>query len=69
MKLLQINTNMNTSATGKIVCQISKMCIDNGVESYIAFGGRHPENRGMANTFRIGFKLDFYWHALVTRIF
>ena len=69
MKLLQINTSLNTSSTGKIVCQIGKMCIDNGDESYIAFSGRYPENRDMANTFRIGFKLDFYWHALVTRIF
>ena len=69
MKLLQINTNMNTRSTGKIVCQISKMCVDNGDESYIAFSGKYPENRNIANTFRIGSKLDFYWHALVTRIF
>ena len=69
MKLLQINISLNTSSTGKIVCQISKMCIDNGDQSYIAFSGRYPENRDKANTFRIGFKLDFYWHALVTRIF
>ena len=69
MKLLQINTSLNTSSTGKIVCQIGKMCIDSGDQSYIAFSGRYPENRDIANTFRIGFKLDFYWHALVTRIF
>ena len=44
MKLLQINTSLNTSSTGKIVCQIGKMCIDNGDESYIAFSGKYPEN-------------------------
>ena len=69
MKLLQINTSLNTSSTGKIVSQISNMCIDNGDQSFIAFSGRYYENRGEVNTFRIGFKLDFYWHALVTRIF
>ena len=68
MKLLQINTSLNTSSTGKIVSQISNMCIDNGDQSFIAFSGRYNENRGELNTFRIGFKLDFYWHALVTRI-
>ena len=69
MKLLQINTSLNTSSTGKIVSQISNMCIDNGDQSFIAFSGRYYENRGELNTFKIGFKLDFYWHALVTRIF
>ena len=68
MKLLQINTSLNTGSTGKIVSQISNMCIDNGDQSFIAFSGRYNENRGELNTFRIGFKLDFYWHALVTRI-
>ena len=69
MKLLQINTGLNTSSTGKIVCQISKIFTDNGNESYIAFSGKYPENSDMENTIRVGFKLDFYWHALVTRIF
>ena len=45
------------------------MCIANGDESYIAFSGRYFENNNMVNTIRIGSKLDFYWHALVTRIF
>jgi putative colanic acid biosynthesis glycosyltransferase len=69
MKLLQINTGFNTSSTGKIVCQISKMFTDNGNKSYIAFSGKYPENSDTENTIRVGFKLDFYWHALITRIF
>jgi putative colanic acid biosynthesis glycosyltransferase len=69
MKLLQINTSLNTSSTGKIVSQIAKMCTDNGDESYIAFSGRYPANKYIKNTLRIGSKLDFYWHAFITRIF
>lgn len=69
MKLLQINISLNTSSTGKIVRQISKMFADDGNKSFMAFSGKFPENRDMDNTIRIGFKLDFYFHALITRIF
>ena len=69
MKLLQINISLNTSSTGKIVRQISKMWEDDGNKSYMAFSGKFPENRDLDNTIRIGIKLDFFWHALVTRIF
>ena len=69
MKLLQINTSANTSSTGKIVRQISEMCIVDGGKSFIAYSGRYPKNRDMANFIRIGSKLDFYYHALVTRVF
>lgn len=69
MKLLQINISLNTSSTGKIVRQISKMFADDGNKSYMAFSGKFPENRDLDNTIRIGFKLDFYFHALITRIF
>lgn len=69
MRLLQINTSLNTTATGKIANQISEMCISNGYDSYLAFSGRYPENNKINNTIRIGFKFDFYWHALITRLF
>ena len=69
MRLLQINSTINDGSTGRIAYQIGEMCIANGDESYIAFSGRYSENNNMVNTIRIGSKLDFYWHALVTRIF
>jgi putative colanic acid biosynthesis glycosyltransferase len=69
MKLLQINISLNTSSTGKIVRQISKMWEDDGNKSYMAFSGKFPKNKDLENTIRIGFKLDFYLHALATRIF
>ena len=69
MKLLQINISLNTSSTGKIVRQISEMWTNDGNKSYMAFSGKFPENRDLENTIRIGFKLDFYWHALISRIF
>jgi glycosyltransferase involved in cell wall biosynthesis len=42
---------------------------DDGNKSYMAFSGKFPENRDLNNALRVGFKLDFYWHALITRIF
>ena len=69
MKLLQINTSLNTSSTGKIVSQISKMVQEDGGESYIAYSGKYPVNTNEVNSFRVGSKLDFYWHALITRFF
>jgi putative colanic acid biosynthesis glycosyltransferase len=69
MKVLQINTSLNSSSTGKITHQISKIITENRGDSYIAFSGRYNINKDIKESFRIGSKLDFYWHALMTRIF
>ena len=69
MKLLQVNTTLISSATGNIAFQIGQLSIANGDESFIAFSGRYPENKKTINSIRVGSKLDFYWHALITRIF
>jgi glycosyltransferase involved in cell wall biosynthesis len=69
MKLLQINTSLNTSSTGKIVNQIGDMCIKNGDESYIMYSGRYSSSISKSITYKIGTRLDFYLHAFITRVF
>ena len=68
MKLLQINTSLNTSSTGKIVNQIGDMCIKNGDESYIMYSGRYSSSISKSITYKIGTRFDFYLHAFITRI-
>jgi glycosyltransferase involved in cell wall biosynthesis len=69
MKLLQINTVLNNSSTGKIVNQIGDLCINNGWESYIAYGGRRLRVNSRSKVIKIGGKFGVYWHALITRVF
>lgn len=67
MKVLQINTVCGTGSTGRIATDIHKILIDEGHESYIAYGRGLPKNCN--NAIRIGSKVDNYSHALKTRIF
>lgn len=67
MKVLQINTVCGTGSTGRIATDIHKILIDEGHESYIAYGRDLPKNCN--NAIRIGSKVDNYSHALKTRIF
>ena len=69
MKLFQINTTLKTSATGNIAFQINELSNKDGNDSFIAYSGRYSQYKNIKNIFRIGTKLDFYWHALITRIF
>lgn len=69
MKLLQINTSLSSSAIGKISNQIGEILIENGHESFLAFGSRGRNLTTNSETVKIGTVLDFYWHAVVTRLF
>jgi glycosyltransferase involved in cell wall biosynthesis len=69
MRVLQINTTLNTSSTGNIAQQISNILISDGSEGYLAYGGRYPRNNNYKNTIRIGNKFDFVFHAIITRLF
>lgn len=62
MRILQINTTVNSGSTGRIAEDIGKTLISAGHESYIAFGrGRQKSN---SKLIKIGNKLDFYLHVL-----
>ncbi|GAB3203721.1 glycosyltransferase involved in cell wall biosynthesis [Pontibacter aydingkolensis] len=67
MKVLQINTTVNTGSTGKIAEEVGKLLLIDGDESIVAFGreGNSSESEKIA----IGTKIDFYTHILKTRLF
>lgn len=67
MKVLQINSVCGIGSTGRIATDIHKMLIEQGHESYIAFGRELPMNCN--NAIRIGNKFDNYVHAAKTRLF
>lgn len=66
MKILQINTVYNTGSTGGIVANIHHLLLNNGFDSYVAYGrGKHCEK----NAFKVGNFVDKYLHAIGTRVF
>jgi len=62
MRILQINTTVNSGSTGRIAEDIGKTLISAGHESHIAFGrGKQKSN---SKLIKIGNKLDFYLHVI-----
>lgn len=64
MRILQINSVANSGSTGRIAEDIGKVLIEQGHESYIAYG-RHS-NPSRSQLIRIGNKVDVYGHGLVS---
>lgn len=64
--LLQINVTANWGSTGKIAEQIGQCAIDNGWESYIAYGRWY--NPSQSHLIKIGNKLNMYQHYAEQRI-
>lgn len=62
-KLLLINTTLNIGSTGRIVEQIASMASMNGIECFIAHGGRYV-GKSNFNAIKISSKLDNYIHAI-----
>lgn len=67
MKILQINTTVNSGSTGRITEDISRILIENGHESYIAYGRGNPSSK--SSLIKIGNKWDVYTHGLKTLVF
>lgn len=67
MKVLQINSVCGIGSTGRIATDIHNILLEQGHESYIAYGRGKPLY--CDNTIRIGNKLDNYIHAAKTRLF
>ena len=65
--ILQINTVSNSGSTGKIAEGIAKVVCENGWKSYIGYG-REGNRSFFSEEILIGNKLDFYIHALGTRL-
>jgi putative colanic acid biosynthesis glycosyltransferase len=68
MRLLQINTTLNTGSTGRICEEIGRKAISEGFESYIAFS-RTGRQLSESQPIRVGTSLDFAVHLLRTRLF
>ncbi len=67
MKVLQINPVCGIGSTGRIATDIHKLLLEQGHESVIAYGRGEAIN--CDNTIKIGNNIDFYKHALKTRLF
>lgn len=67
MKILQINSMANEGCVARIACGINKEILKSENEGIIAFArGSVPGN---IETIQIGSKIDFYTHALYSRLF
>jgi len=67
MKIVQINTVVNSGSTGRITEDIGKVLMSRGHESYIAYGrGKRPSQ---SKLIRIGSDTEVIIHGLKTAIF
>ena len=62
MKVLQVNSVVNTGSTGRIVESVGKILLKNGHSSYIAFG--RDSKSSESNLIRIGNEIDIYFHGV-----
>ncbi len=67
MRLLQINTVINSGSTGRIAEEIGSKVIEAGGESFIAFG-RKAERPSKSHKIRIGNQQDIFLHGIGTRL-
>uniref|UniRef100_UPI0040261E88 glycosyltransferase n=1 Tax=Prevotella sp. TaxID=59823 RepID=UPI0040261E88 len=65
--LFQINVTCNWGSTGRIAEEIGQVAIQQGWDSYIAYGRGKPVSK--SHLIRIGNDCDMYEHGLETRIF
>lgn len=66
-KILQVNTTSNWGSTGHIVEEIGKACLNQGWESYIAYGRHSHKSRSVI--IKIGNPISLILHVLCTRFF
>jgi glycosyltransferase involved in cell wall biosynthesis len=64
MKILQINTVVNSGSTGRIAEEIGLEVMTQGHKSYIAYGRRDRPSK--SNLIKIGAKKDVYLHGIKT---
>jgi len=67
MKILQINTSVNTGSTGRIAEDISKAVLGNGYQSFIAAG--FTDRPSASHVIKIGNQWDQKLHGIKTRLF
>lgn len=66
IKVLRITTEVNRSSIGRTTEQIGKLVLNEGWESFIAWG--RADGNSASQKIRIGSKLSVYVHVLLTRL-
>lgn len=66
MRVLQINSVYGSGSTGRITADIHSMLLNEGSDSYVAYGRGSSNDHG---TIKIGKKIDSIVHGLMTRVF
>lgn len=66
MKVFQISSEVNIGSVGRIAEQIGENILNEGWESYIAYGREALPSK--SRVFRIGHTLDIYKHVILTRL-
>lgn len=67
MRILQLNTSVNSGSTGRIAEDIGRVMLANGHESYIAYG--RGNRTSSSQLIKIGNEVDIYFHVLKTAVF
>ena len=68
MKVLQINAVYGVGSTGVIVRDIHELCLENKIESFVAYSTANVPSESIINGYQIGNTLDKKLHALLCRI-
>lgn len=68
MKILQINAVYGVGSTGVIVKDIHEMCLNNGIESFVAYSSSNVQEAKIKNGYKIGKPLGKKIHAFLCRI-
>lgn len=67
MKILQINSDINSGSSGRIAEDIGNLLINAGHESYVAYG--RNQNESSSYLMKIGGRTDTLIHLMKTRLF
>lgn len=67
MKLLLVNTSANSGSTGRIAEEIGQSAINNGYDSYFAYGRLGRDSK--SHLIKIGNKFDINAHVIESRLF
>jgi glycosyltransferase involved in cell wall biosynthesis len=67
MKVLQINSIVNSGSTGRIAEDLGDVLLKSHHESYIAYG--RNKRKSSSQTIRIGTEFDIVIHGLISRVF
>lgn len=68
MKVLQINAVYGDGSTGKIVADMHELCMQSGIESYVAYSTTSMDESDIVNGYRIGGTFGKKVHAVLCRV-